>query len=172
VAIRRRPHQGRLTLLESGINFGAMRQQRLHGSQPAGPRGGHERRFTTAKGEVGISTGIEQRLHDCVAAVGAGERQGGDAVAVLHIRIRLGGQQARNDRGLVMMRRPVQRRHAVNLGLIHVAVAEQGPNGGEVLAFHRVGERRLGRRAVEHGNRNGQQPDSVTEPAQDHPRTN
>ena len=99
----------------------------LSDRQRAGPRGGHQRCLAAGKRRVGIGARLQQQVNDRGIAVGAGQRQGRDAVATGRLHVGAGFHQQLGHFAIVVIRRPVQRGHAVDLRRVHIgALLDQG----------------------------------------------
>ena len=79
----------------------------------------------------------------------AGERQRRDAVAVRRSHVGAGREQPVDEIEIIVIRRPVQRRHAVRLRAFDVdRLLEQLPDGGAIAPLHGISERRPVRSAA------------------------
>jgi hypothetical protein len=122
-----------------------MSQQRLHRRQLAGSRGGHECRLAAALRRVWISTGIQEQFDQLRIAVDARQRQRRHAELVCDLYVRPGPNQVRSHFQIVVVSRPVERRHPIGL---HVAdrrpCIEQPVNARAILPLGRVRQRCVG----------------------------
>jgi hypothetical protein len=96
MAIRSRPHQRGLSAPFLRINDCAARKQRLHRTDLARARGGHQERFAAAKSGIWVGTAFEEEFDHCGVPVLASKREGWYTITIgrAHARIR-GDQQLR-----------------------------------------------------------------------------
>ena len=117
VAFRGRPHERRLAPLGfAEVDVGAGLVERLDDLDPAGPRRGHEHRLASSQHGVGVGARGQERFDDLGVAVGAGQGQRDDAVAVRGGGVGAGVEQAADEVAAIVVDRPVKSGHAVDLG--------------------------------------------------------
>ena len=154
VILRRRPHErGLAEPLLPGLDVGAAAQERLHGLGAAGARRGHEHRLPCRRTRVGIGASFDQGAQHLGAAVGRGQRDRLDAVAVGGFDVGAGPDEHRHQVERVGPNGVVQRGGAVGLGLVDVGLgAQQRPHGVAVAALDGLDDRRrrAGRRQAGH----------------------
>ena len=143
VAFRRRPHErGLVARLLVRVHVRAVRQQRAHRANPAGPRRRHQGRLATRERRVGIDAARQQALDNGGMPVGRGERQRRHAEMV-------GGgcdspraEQQVDGREVALMRRPVQCGRPVRLRRVHVdLLLQQRADRLQVPRLDRLGQR-------------------------------
>ena len=126
VTLRRRPHQRRLPApVVFTVNTSTAGEQRLHRVERARPRGRHQRGFPARKCGVRIRAGCQEPFDQRGVSIRAGQRERRDAIPVR--RFHIGARAHQQVRGLqiVLIRRPVQRRHPISLGCVHVDMLMQ-----------------------------------------------
>ena len=151
IAIQRgRKHQRRLPVRALfRVHRRSMVDQSFHSVGAARGRGQHQRSGPVLFHRARVRPGFDQGLDHRRTAVLARHHQGTDRVEAsgrLRIRARL-NQDARQFQ-IVMRRRPVQRRHAVSLGRVHVGfLCDQGTNGVFVALLSGIGHASLAHEA-------------------------
>jgi hypothetical protein len=129
------------------VRIGAAVEQQLHRGRIARVRGEHEHRFAFG-GEHGVRVlaRVEQAADGGGTAVHRGEIDRPHTLAVHRVHVGARREQRVHHRDIVALHGPVQRRHAVELGGIHVVGFHERPHGGEIAAHRGVHQRGPGLR--------------------------
>ena len=140
VALRHGPHQRRLSVSElGGVDVRAARDERSHDGHMTGARGNHERRLARGGPHVRIGAALQKAVDDRLIPVLAGQGQRRHAVVVAGSGAGPRAQEFFDQRFVVLVHRPVQRRGAVGLRRVDVhARPQQRRNLAPVLLFGRI----------------------------------
>ena len=144
VTFRRRPHQGRLSA--PGIftvNIGSAGQQRLHGPGLAHPRGRHQSGFPSGKSGVRVSPGLQEQLDHRAVSIRAGQGERRHAIPVRSFHVGARAHEQFLCFQIVLVRRPVQRRHPIDLRRVHIdALLQQSADPRPIHLFRRIRQQR------------------------------
>ena len=169
VSLGCRPHQRSLFAPLLGVGIGAGGKQAPHRGQGSGARSDHEDGFPSLEQLPVIGTGIEQQLHQGPAAIGGGQGQRRHAVTVVGVDIGSGAHQYGRQIDIVVVCRPVERGHSVDLrGVDLRTFIEQTAYQRLVLILNRVCQRRdlgpggRGRGHTDHSNQAQDQKQALT----------
>ena len=137
MSFRCRPHQRRLAAPAlDGVDRRAVREQRADSRRHTCARSGHQRRFARRQRQVRIRARSQQPFDDGHAAVGAGQRQRCDAVAVRLVDAGACPEQQINGADCVVPHGPVKGSRSVGFCLMDVgALFDQDANASGVCCL-------------------------------------
>jgi hypothetical protein len=144
VTFRRRPHEGRLPApVIFTVNGRTAGQERPYRVERAGASGRHQRSLPARKGAVRVRSGLQEQLDHRAASIRAGQREWRHAIPAGSLHIGAGAHQQFRDLPIVVVCRPVQCRHPINLGCVHIdALCQERANLRPIHLLRRIRQRR------------------------------
>jgi len=138
-AVRGREVKGALALhVLDRIHVGAVRDEELHRVGVAGLRRQHQRRRAVGRCGLRVSAPVQQRVdHRRFAVLARDEERRITADAGGRADVRAAVEQELRELDVVLLDRPVQRRHAVGLRRVHVVAFLEERADGVAVAAHR-----------------------------------